>query len=253
MHPFYEEFKDLSQKELNHRYINACNQGNLEVIRYVLTSPELKHHADINTDNGFGLQAACEYGDLTIVKYLIHSPELKENIIINGNIDEGFLGACLLDDQRGFRLVEYLLTSPELKQHADINIDNGQGFIVAVNRNNLKLAKYLTSSPDLTTHINPHTKDDLAFMLIMQNALLEDKNLDILNYLIFDLNIQKTEKIGVLLESQKYRKGLGISPRTKKHDLIDTVNKLFETRDLNKELSNELSSTSVQEKKQLKI
>lgn len=240
MHPFYKNFKGLSQDDLNQDFLRACKYKNLETIRYLLTTQELGLNADINANNGEGLQLACEGGDLTIVKYLINSPELKEHIVINKNIDEGFLEACMHQGQRGLELVQYLLTSPELTKHADINIDKGQGFIIACNKGNLELAKYLTSSPELKIHINPHTKDDLAFKLALQNFVTEEKgSLEILQCLIFDLNLEKTEKIKTALIT--------------KNNLFTDIEKFFDIRDLKKELNNELLTTQSIEKKSPKL
>jgi ankyrin repeat protein len=236
MHPFYKNFKDLSQDEVNQEFLNACKYKNLETIRYLLTTTELKFNADINIKKGYALQLACEGGDLAIVKYLINSPELKEHIIINENIDEGFLEACMHEGNKGFELVKYLLISPELKKHADINIDNGQGFIIACNKGNLELVKYLTSSSDLKEHINPHTKDDLGFRLALQNSITEEKgSLEILNYLIFDLKIEQTEKIKKALITKKY--------------LFFNIKKSFDIRDLKQELNTELLPSQSAEKK----
>lgn len=240
MHSFYRDFKDFSQEEINQAFLNACKYKNLETVRYLLTTQELNFNADINLQNGHALQLACEGGELAIVEYLINSPELKKHIIINDNIDEGFLEACMHGGKKGMELVKYLLTSPKLTKHADINIDNGQGFIIACNKGNLELVKYLTSSSDLKEHINPHTKDDLCFRLALQNLVTEEKgSLEILNYLIFDLKIEKTEKIKTALITN--------------HNLFDNIKKAFDIRDFKQELNTELSPSHSIEKKGPKI
>jgi hypothetical protein len=239
MHPFYNDFKDLWLSGLNQKFLNACQYRHMEVVRYLLTSKELKTNAEINTENGHALQLACEGGDLNIVKYLINSPELKEHIVINNNIDEGFLGACMIPGKKGLELVKYLLTSKELTRHADINVDDGQGFIIACNKGNLELVKYLTASPELNKHINPHSKHDLGFRLALQNAYTnEPGSMEILNYLIFELNLEKTKLITQYLDV--------------KDDLAIQINKFFDMRDLNRELNKELILTP-SNKKQCKL
>ena len=46
-----EKYNKLNQEELNKQFINACKDGNLEIIKYLLTSPELKEHSNIHTRN----------------------------------------------------------------------------------------------------------------------------------------------------------------------------------------------------------
>jgi hypothetical protein len=51
----YEKFKNHNKKELNQVLIEACYDGKLEIIKYVLESEYLKEHANIhyNHDNPF--------------------------------------------------------------------------------------------------------------------------------------------------------------------------------------------------------
>jgi len=221
MHPFYEDFKDLSQKELNEKLLNACHTNHLDVIDYLLTSSELKFNADINTENSYALKAICERGSLYSVKHFL--TKFKDKIYFNHNISEGFLYAC--SENKNLDLVKYLLTNPDFSKHIDINVDNSQAFVVACNKGNLELVKYLTSSHELKKHVDIDTKDSLGFRLAMQNG-----SLDILQYLIFDLNIEKSKPINDFNDFL-----------AKNEDsIVHKVNKMFETRELNKELNTEL-------------
>ena len=49
----------------------ACMNGQLEVVKYLLTSPNLKEHADIHAEDDWGFRWACSEGHLEVVKYLI--------------------------------------------------------------------------------------------------------------------------------------------------------------------------------------
>mgnify|MGYP003415881926 CR=1 FL=1 len=73
------------QENINKELIEACKNGDLDKVRYVLTSPELSVHADIHAsvseesdDNDFikhlaeePLFQAAKNGHLSIVKYLL--------------------------------------------------------------------------------------------------------------------------------------------------------------------------------------
>ena len=89
-----EKYKKLNQKELNNQFIDACAQGQLEIIKYLLTSAELTEHADIHAENDLGFRSACLEGRLELVKYLLTSPDLKEHADIHADNDYGFRWAC---------------------------------------------------------------------------------------------------------------------------------------------------------------
>ena len=57
-----ELYKTLTQKQLNEVFIDSCQEGHLEVVKYLLTSPDLKEHADIHADNDLGFRWACKKG-----------------------------------------------------------------------------------------------------------------------------------------------------------------------------------------------
>ena len=57
-----ELYKTLTQEQLNKVFINSCQKGHLEIVQYLLTSPDLKEHADIHADNDLGFRWACKKG-----------------------------------------------------------------------------------------------------------------------------------------------------------------------------------------------
>ena len=89
-----EKYKKLNQEELNKQFINACKNDDLEIIQYLLTSPELTEHADIHAKNDSGFSWACRYGNLEVVKYLLTSLEFTEHANIHADNDYGFTWTC---------------------------------------------------------------------------------------------------------------------------------------------------------------
>ena len=89
-----ELYKTLTQEQLNKVFIDSCYEGRLEVVKYLLTSPDLKEHADIHAQDDYGFRTACVNGHLEVVKYLLTSPELKEHADIHADNDYGFRLAC---------------------------------------------------------------------------------------------------------------------------------------------------------------
>ena len=107
-----EKYKKLNQEELNEGFIWACKNDDLEIVKYLLTSPELTEHADIHARNDFGFIGACRKGQLDFVKYLLASDELTEHADIHAENDLGFRSTCY---QGHLEVVKYLII--------DMNID----------------------------------------------------------------------------------------------------------------------------------
>lgn len=88
--------------------------------------------------------------------------------------------------------------------------------------------KYLLTSPDLKEYADIHDDNDYGFKLACFKGYL-----NIIKFLIFDINIKKTEQI------EKY---LTKNPN-------EQVKNMFKIRELNKRLNNELKSDNIINKK----
>ena len=119
-----EKYKKLNQEELNDQFIDACENGQLEVVKYLLTSAELTEHADIHAQNDSGFSWACAQGHLEVVKYLLTSPELTEHADIHAGNDEGFKWACRYGH---LEVIKYLII--------DMNIDKTIHIETYLNKN----------------------------------------------------------------------------------------------------------------------
>ena len=146
----------MNQDELNYELIQACCNGYVELMKYLLTSTELKVHAYINYRNNINdwnaLIWACRNGHLNIIQYLLTSPELAEHANINHKSKNGsnaLMYACI---NGHLNIIQYLLTSPELKKHADIYHKNKHGFnalMFACEEGHLDIAQYLIIDMDI--------------------------------------------------------------------------------------------------------
>ena len=65
----------------------ACRRGHLDIVKFLLTSDEVKYHADIHRYGDEPIKSACEWGELEIVKYLLESSDLEEHANIYADID----------------------------------------------------------------------------------------------------------------------------------------------------------------------
>jgi ankyrin repeat protein len=110
-----------NQEALSLMFIGACLDGDLDKVRYLLTSPDLKEHAKVSHNKYQGFLEACERGYFEIVRYLLSSPEINEHADINANEGQALAIAIGYDHRE---IMEYLLFSSDLKEHADIRCDN---------------------------------------------------------------------------------------------------------------------------------
>ena len=191
-------YKDLTSIQLNDELLNACQKGNLEIVKYILTNPDfvkyiltnpdLKKYSNINDKNNKvrdALICSCIKGHLAIVKYLLTSPDLKEHVNVNDKDNIGgytnLIYACMYDR---LDLVKYLLTSPDLKEHADINQkdNNGMtGLMYACRYSHLDLVKYFIIELNINTDENMMRwlKGENQENIVYENALkiIESKEL----------------------------------------------------------------------------
>jgi hypothetical protein len=154
----YDKYKKQILKPFEDRFTNACIEGDLDEVKYLVNSKELQFNVDIHLQNDGGFLLACSNGNLDIVKYMLTSPELKSHINIGTNDNMGFLNACF---RNKMNVVAYLLTSPELKEHADIHAQKDRAFQIACNNHNLELASFLIFDMNIekTWHISRYMKE----------------------------------------------------------------------------------------------
>jgi hypothetical protein len=135
-----EKYKAMELGMLNEKFVEACKNGDLGLVKYLLTGCDLKDLADIHARNEDGFHWACENGHLEVVRYLLTSPELKEHANINEDSNFGFRVACLTG---WLNVVEYLLTSHELKEHVDIRVGGVEGLGLACVGDRLDIIRFL--------------------------------------------------------------------------------------------------------------
>lgn len=114
---FYELFKDYSQGDLDDDFVWACLHGEVEKVKYLLTSPELKIHANIHTESDNGIIVAFKQDNLEMIKYLLSSPDLKEHANIHANNEQPFRLAAHTDK---VEIVQYLIFDYKIEKTESI-------------------------------------------------------------------------------------------------------------------------------------
>lgn len=219
----------------------AINNGHLEIVKFLLTYPNLKEHAYINgyklgqevpfTDSPLSLAAL--HNDFDIVKYLLTSEDLVEKASIRLRNDLAFQSACQCPNTK---IIDYLCFSPELNEH--VNLKNDHTFFKnifqfgTIENLDYVLEKHIVGYPTEKTlqtcfekirfyETNTSKKLDYLFSLkgseninIYHNnneffkRAIENKDCESLTYIIIEhsVHIYDLPNICQLLEDPKYEK-----------------------------------------------
>lgn len=119
-------------------------------------------------------------------------------------------------------------------------------FLKAVEEERIEDVKLLLTSPYLQDYVDIHYDEDEAFRILCRK-----RNMEILNFFIFDMNIERTEFIVEHLETARgWYKHYG---EEKKVFFIDQVNQALEKRLLKDELGITLSTEDKSKIKKAKL
>lgn len=225
-----KEWKNASQSSINDEFTNAVKEGNLEKIRYLLTSKEIDNNAYIHINNDSPLITACYYNYSEIVYYLLSSPELKDHADIHAQENEAFQAAIL---SKNIEMIQFLLTSPQLKKHSDIHSQSEAALENALIMNNVEITSYLLSSSHLKAHSDIH-KVGCETLLETLKKLNDDGAKEVLHYLIFDYKLEIPDEIKSL-----------------ENDTYNEIIELFNKRELEQKLNNNLNEKLIVKKNKL--
>lgn len=164
------------------------------------------------------LSYASSKGDLDMVKYISNLPYIKSNI--GYFINENSPLVCASSDGQ-LDVLKYFLTSVDF----DLTPMYPSLLSIAFFNKQKPIMEYLLYSPELKKHANIHHNKDQIF----RDACVRD--LDMVQYLIFDLNIEKTKRIDTFLTHLK------LNPPNQVKEIIE----MFEKRELAESLQNELT------------
>jgi hypothetical protein len=209
----------------------CCELNCLEILKYLLeychgyrgeyTLDELKYQLNE------GSLIACEKGSVDALDYILNSKEIK----MNAKIDNDAMFYRALSNNQ-VNILEYLFKLPQMKQNIDFGIRSGELLQLACAYSNLNTIKCILNYPEFKDKINIHIKQDEPFSLLVRKG-----KTDVISYLIFELNIEKTKDIKDLLT------------RT----TTDEIEKMFAARELKAELQIELKEDIKNNPKKNKI
>ena len=113
------KYKKSNKSILNEDFVDACEVGDLDAVKYLLTSDELKEHADIHAENDFGFILACNNGHLDVIKWLIFDYNIEKtkeiSNFLKSNKDDDFVAQ-----------VKEMFASRDLKEDLSKSLNFGE-------------------------------------------------------------------------------------------------------------------------------
>ena len=159
----------LSQEQA---FSNACSSQNIELIDYLLSSPELTEHSKINPEFNEDLLRSCMVGNKEIVKKLFELPifqkqkrdNLKEHKIL---LIEAFKKACNCSK---IKMIEFFIYELPPDDTRIVFNDLNRGFVAACANGKLEAVKFLFNNEKTGPLINPNAYENAALRLTIYNG-----------------------------------------------------------------------------------
>lgn len=195
----------------NKALIWSCSDGYLDIVKYLLTNKDFPEPADIFFAEARALSLAIQKKHLNIVKFILTSPQLKYKIDIDYS-NELFTSVCYSN----LEMLEYLACSKELRKNLDLEKLKIEGFKNACDKNKTDLIDFFVNHPNPKYKVNVHTNNDIGFILAYKNNNIDTINYLIFGcglkkskYINRQLHLKKkkNEKFNVEIEDL-FEKGL---------------------------------------------
>lgn len=243
----------------------AAESGHLDILKFLLTSSKIKEKVNINDKNSIGKSAviyAIEAGKVDVVYYLLTSPEtkdlvsIKESDMFGNNI---FMLACYdgytkfiknllssdiknqinINDvnasgansfiQTAFcnKLITFKYLLSKYSKEFDVNFKDNHGNTLPIylcGNGHLDFLKYLFTNSKIKNKINIHqvnNKNENMFMMAVKK-----NQMDIVEFLLFDLNVQLDKHTISWLEknineNEQYEKTLSLIEKRNLHEKLN--------------------------------
>ena len=172
------DYKKLSQNDLNKALKDACETGDLELAKYLVSSDELKFHADISHNKWQAVKLATAAGHIEIVKHFLddiqnHYPNIVWHVACqNGQVEIlkhlfttkefqseyapiGYYGGLVASNAGKTNVLDYFLNSEEFAPFIT-NEKIMEFFYSACNSDHISALNYLVKLPKFIQYNNLH-------------------------------------------------------------------------------------------------
>jgi hypothetical protein len=219
----YTDFSFVSQM-----MIFASVNGHINICKEIWESPKLNSHVNKGVTLKNLLGRAFESGDLDTIHFF--RERLAEK-----NINDEYLvhtGIKTATEKGHLEVIKHFFLNPPFPDFLRNEFTSNNFLNLACDIGQLEIMQFLLGTDGIKEKYNIHLNNDQLFKIANKT-----ENMDILKYLIFDLNIPKTPGIEGYWDTTPFK---------------DTI-KMFEIRDLNKNLNAELKDTNQKNNKKLKV
>ena len=175
---------EMKMHKLYKSFDRFCREGDFDMIKYMLTSPDMELNYDLHHSNS-GFNILCEKNNIPVITYLLTSPELKNRAKIRAGSNVAIEIAC---SEGHLELVKFLLTSPALKEHANIYDYQSRAVLSAYQSKNKEIMEYLVNEYKLDFNL-VHESVKEKMKEIEHRAALNDLK----NNLDHDLALKETQ------------------------------------------------------------
>lgn len=202
---------------------HACSQGNVEILKFLLTSPKLVQKPDIHLvlNNGESpLSAACRNANIEVVKFLLNDPAIKKENPQWKNVKDNspLLAACY---DGALEVFKYLLFSKELKEHWCLEEHKEMCAYIACCNGSLSILKFIVDNTE-NLQLNFIDEQHTPFLRAVYNFENDENHAEeLIHYILYDLKYKPTQQEYGFLEQKKNA-----------YNKTDVVLKMIEKRDL---------------------
>jgi ankyrin repeat protein len=223
---------ELSEERLNNEVNKAVQSNDLEYLKYLFSSPELKTHANPNANGNRCFELACGYGHLDIVKYLINSPNVKFDTSRKILINSGIIFSISHNQKDLLDYFRYEAQAGTKPTESELETEDKRVLERACAFGYVEIVDYVFK--------NPKTKIDSKYINQLFEQAIYNGHPDLARYFIFEKNIDKTDSLQKIL--------LDITDPERKE-----IENLFELRDTHNSLQQELENNEISNSKRIKI
>lgn len=121
-----DKINNFSHSQMIQYFEHYCSNGNLDAIKYILNSPDIKNPLNIYIHGDDAILQACRHGHLDVVKYITSSSELEHHVAYSDKIDEGFNWA---GENGHMDIIKYLIFDYKINCSKKINEYLGQSLL----------------------------------------------------------------------------------------------------------------------------
>lgn len=137
-------FKNMSQEEINEKFLEYCHEGNYDMLEYLLIYSHLKADISYAKYDGVYVSIRRQYND--IFKFFVENKNLEKQISLNIHNGHLLFVACQVGN---YSIIDYLLNNSK-KLHLNQNNDDIFKYLIGSLTQNKTILQKLIFEYDLS-------------------------------------------------------------------------------------------------------